>query len=176
MGLKARIAVVAAVVLMIAAGVWYFESPVWTLRAMKNAATADDPNALNSYIDYPALRQSLKQEVNAKLMSEAQKEKSLLSGLKVAIGSATVGPVIDALVTPEGMSAALRARRTQKDVAGDKPNSLIRLPDHPMIERRGFSEFVLTAKDHPGSSMVFMRSGLSWKLSGVELESDRQHQ
>ena len=176
MGLKSRIAAVAGLVLIIAVCVWYFESPVWTLTAMKKAATGDDPAALNSYIDYPLLRQSLEQEVRAKLMSNVQRDNSALSALKVAIGAAVVRPVIDALVTPEGMSAALRARRTQEDVGGDKPDSLIRLPDHPVIEHRGFSEFVLTAKDHPGSGMIFMRNGLSWKLSGVELAPDRQHQ
>lgn len=176
MGRKAPIAAVAGLVLIIAVGVWYFESPVWTLEAMKNAATADDPNALNSYIDYPALRQSLERELRAKLVSDAQKDNSGLSTLKVAIGAAMVRPVVDAIVTPEGMSAALRARRTEQDVGGDKPDSLIRLPDHPMIERRGLSEFILTASDHPGSGMIFVRNGLSWKLSGVELASDRPHQ
>lgn len=175
MGRKARIAALGGLVLIIAAGVWYFESPIWTLKAMKNAATADDANALSSYIDYPALRQSLEEEVKAKLMSDAQKDSSGLSVFKAAVGAAMVRPVVDAIVTPEGMSAALRARRTEKDVGGDKPDSVIRLPDQPMIERRGLSEFVLTGRDHPGSGMIFVRNGLSWKLSGVELESDRQH-
>lgn len=176
MGRKARIAAVAGLGLIIAAGVWYFESPVWTLKAMKNAATADDPSALNAYIDYPALRQSLEQEVRAKLMSDAEKDNSGLSALKIALGSAMVRPVVDAIVTPEGVSAALRARRTEEDIGSSKPGSLIRLPEHPMIERRGLSEFTLTEQDHRGSGMIFVRHGLSWRLSGVELASNPQRQ
>ena len=38
-----------------------------------------------------------------------------------------------------------------------------------MIVRRGFSEFLVTANDHPNSGLVFKRHGFSWMLSGVEL-------
>ena len=171
---KTRIAAAAFIVLIVAIGLWYFESPLWTLSRMKDAAEASDPAALNSYIDYPALRESLKEEVKAKLISEAQKDKSGLSGITLAIGSVMVGPAIDALVTPAGMQAALRARRNQALARGDAPASIIKLPDHPVIERRGLSAFLLTSKDQPGNGMLFKRDGLSWKLSGVELSSEQR--
>lgn len=169
MGRKVRIAVAACFVVMFAAGVWYFESPVWTLSRMKAAAEADDPEALNRYIDYPALRESLRQEIDAKLADGAPNDSTGLSALKSAIGAAIAGPVIDSLVTPTGMRAALRARHDQKVQSADGPSAVFQLPDQPVIERRGFSEFMLSAKSRPGSGMLFKREGLSWKLSGVEL-------
>jgi hypothetical protein len=64
---KTRVAAFAAAALIIASGaLWYFESPAWTLHQMKAAADANDPDALNSYIDYPALREDLKTEIRAR--------------------------------------------------------------------------------------------------------------
>jgi hypothetical protein len=50
--------------------------------------------------------------------------------------------------------------------------SAVRVPQEPIIVRRGFSEFVVTAKDQPQGGLVFKRHGLSWMLSGVELPPD----
>ena len=168
---KIRIAALAVAVLIIAAGAtWYFASPAWTLHQMKAAADANDPNALNAYIDYPALREDLKAEIMAQMTAEARKDRSGLGGLGLAIGTAVVGPVIDGLVTPAGMRAALLARQEQAETkAAAKAGSALRIPDDPVIVRHGFSEFLVVSKQHPTRGLVFKRHGLSWKLSGVEL-------
>src|SRR3954451_12831251 len=98
---KRRVAALAAAALIIAAGVsWYLASPGWTLHQMKAAADANDPDALNSYIDYPAVREDLKAEIMGRMMAVAKKDKSGFGGLGLAIGTVMVGPVIDGLVTP----------------------------------------------------------------------------
>jgi hypothetical protein len=53
------------------------------------------------------------------------------------------GPVIDRLVTPAGMRAALVAKRDQAlTKAAGQAASALRVPDDPVIVRRGFSEFL----------------------------------
>ena len=164
---KWRIAAVAAAVIVIASStLWYFESPAWTLKGMKDAAQSHDADALNAYIDYPALRESLKAELMARMMAEARKDKSGFGALGLAVGSAMMGPMIDALVSPPGMRAALLAN-TQETTAS--ATSALHVPKEPVIVRRNFSEFLVTAKDQPNSGLVFKRHGLSWMLSGVEL-------
>ena len=112
--IKARIAALTAAALIIAAGAtWYVASPGWTLNQMKAAADADDSDALNTYIDYPALREDLKAETMAQMIAEANKDKSGFGRLGLAIGTAMVGPVIDGLVTPAGMRVALMAKRDE---------------------------------------------------------------
>jgi hypothetical protein len=141
---------------------------------MKAAADANDPDALNSYIDYPALREDLKAETIGQMTAEAKKEKSGFGGLGLAIGTAMAGPVIDRLVTPAGMRAALMAKRDQAQIeAAPLAISALRLPDDPVIVRRGFSEFLVASKRRPNSGLVFKRHGLSWKLSGVDLPPNR---
>jgi len=169
--LKTRVAALAAAALIIAAGVtWYLASPGWTLHQMKAAADANDPDALNSYIDYPALREDLKAEIVGQMRAEAKKDKSGFGGLGLAIGTAMIGPVIHRLVTPAGMRAALIAKRDQAQIkAPPQAASALRFPDDPVIVRRGFSEFLVASKRQPKSGLVFKRHGLSWKLTGVDL-------
>jgi hypothetical protein len=172
---KTRLAALAAAALIIAAGVtWYLASPAWTLHKMKAAADANDPEALNSYIDYPALREDLKAEITGQMMAEAKKDKSGFGGVGLAIGTAMIGPVIDRLVTPAGMRAALIAKRDQaRTKAAPQAASALRVPDDPVIVRRGFSEFLVASKQQPRGGLVFKRHGLSWKLSGVDLPPNR---
>jgi hypothetical protein len=141
---------------------------------MKAAADANDPDALNAYIDYPALREDLKAEIKGQMTAEAKKDKSSFGGLGLAIGKAMIGPAIDRLVTPAGMRVALMAKReeAQTKVAA-RAASALRVPDDPVIVRRGFSEFFVVSKQQPKTGLVFKRHGLSWKLSGVALPPNR---
>lgn len=167
---KWKIAAVAAALIVIAsATLWYFESPVWTLKSMKDAAQSRDADALNAYIDYPALRESLKAELMARMSAEARKDKSGFGALGMAIGSAVMSPMIDGLVSPAGMHDALLANR---EVDTTSATSALHVPRQPVIVRRNFSEFLVTTKDQPNSGLVFRRHGLSWMLSGVELPPD----
>ena len=166
-GGKWKIAAVAAALIVIgSSALWYFESPAWTLKGMKDAAQSHDADALNAYIDYPALRDSLKAELMARMTAEAQKHKSRLGALGMAFGSTVMGPMVDRLVSPAGMRAALLASRHENALPAA---SALHVPEEPVILRRNFSEFLVTAKDQPNGGLVFKRHGLSWMLSGVEL-------
>jgi hypothetical protein len=167
---KWKVAALAAALIVIgSSALWYFESPLWTLKGMKDAAQSHDADALNAYIDYPALRESLKSEMMARMMVEARKDKSGLGVLGMAVGSAVVGPMIDGLVSPAGMRAALLANSQEN---GPAAASALHVPEKPVIVRRNFSEFLVTTKGQPDSGLVFRRHGLSWMLGGVELPPD----
>jgi hypothetical protein len=104
------------------------------------------------------------------MRAEVKKDKSGFGGLGLVIGTALIGPVIDGVVSPAGMRAALTARRDQvRSGAGRRAASVLHVPDDPVIVRRGLSEFLVATKREPASGLVFKRHGLSWKLSGVEL-------
>jgi hypothetical protein len=100
---------------------------------MKAAADANDPDALNSYIDYPALREDLKAEIMGQMRAQAKKHKSGFGGLGLAIGRAMIEPVIDGLVAPAGVRAALMAKRDQAQTKAALPAaSSLRIPDDPV--------------------------------------------
>lgn len=99
---------VAAIVVVTALGYGY-ASPYLALNRLKQAADARDAVTLNEYVDYPALRVSLKQQVGEMLQRriQAQHSSNPLLMLGAVIGAALIGPLVDAYATPEGVAALL---------------------------------------------------------------------
>lgn len=100
---------VLAALIVVAVAAYTYASPYIALSRMKTAADARDPDALSQYVDYPALRTSLKQQLGDLLVRRFTAEHGnnplMLFGL--AIGSALVGPLVDVYVTPEGVAGLL---------------------------------------------------------------------
>ncbi|MBI0328774.1 DUF2939 domain-containing protein [Burkholderia plantarii] len=101
------VAVVAVVVL--AALLYAAASPYLALRELKQAIDARDAQAISRYVDYPALRISLKQQLTDELMRriDLQRHDNPLAMLGAMVGSALIGPLVDAYATPEGVAALL---------------------------------------------------------------------
>jgi hypothetical protein len=159
--------------MLLAAG-WYFGSPVYTLHQMRTAARAGDDSRFASYVDFPALRRDLKEKIGER-MAAAARRRSGLGALGLALGAALVGPLVDRMISPEGIRAAFIARRDQMRTAGarDMSNASLRMPDDPIVRRLAFSEFLVESREQPDSGLVFTRHSFGWKLSGVELPPDR---
>ena len=165
--------VAAVLVLLIVAAAWWYVSPIWTLRAMRDAAKDHDAARLSAYVDYPALREDLKADMGRYVMSEAAKHSGDAgSKLGAVIATAFLGPVIDAAVSPQGVEAMFAAENRQ-DFQAPKPVP-VTAGDDPIIERDGLDSFRVHGKDASKGALVFHRSGLGWKLVGVDLPaSDR---
>ena len=161
----------AAVALILALGVtWYFASPWYTLKQMREAAQSNDADALSAHVDFPALREDMKSEIMAQLMVEAQNDESGMGALGTAMASAMVGPMIDGFVSPAGLRAAFIANRNRKEAQPkNKAAGAFDVSEDVEIERRGFDEFAVGSKSRPDGKMIFKRHGLGWKLSGVDL-------
>jgi hypothetical protein len=156
--------IVAVLIVLIAAGAWWYASPIWTLRAMQNAAKAHDAARLSGYVDYPALREDLKGDLGAYVMREsAGAPQDGGAKLGAAIALAFLGPVVDAIVTPQGV-AAMFAQQGK-----DAKAVPVTTGDHPVIERDGLDSFRVHGEDASKGSLVFRRAGLGWKLVGVDL-------
>lgn len=160
-----------------AAAAWYFASPWYTLRQMKAAAQAGDSETFATYVDFPALREDLKAEMRAKMVAAIGKDRSGLGALGTAIGTAMIGPAVDAAVSPAGLRAAFTATagdgKLEPEPDRANPQGAVRVPNRPVLHRRGFSQFLLASREEPGVGLVFTRHGLGWKLSGVDLPPDR---
>lgn len=134
------IALSAALLVLLAAG-WWFGSPWWTLWRMREAAQAGDSDALAAYIDFPALRVSVREQLRPNLGPAAD----LL-----------VGPAVDALVSPDSLRLVLLRRR---EGGGPGEFEMVRTGPGEFRLARGKGEF------------VFRRHGLGWKLEEIRLRS-----
>lgn len=116
--------VVALGVLLLAAGGWYYASPLWTLKAMRHAAVAKDGAALSRYVDYEALRADLKGDLRRSMMAGMAKQPdNPFAAIGMAIALNLVDPMIEAMVSPEGVEAMFASQRNAAggDRSGDAP-------------------------------------------------------
>ena len=156
-----------AVVLVVG---WWFASPWWTLKQMRDAAEANDAAALSEHVDYDALRTDLKDHFRAEMAKElVNSEGDGIEGLGAAFGMAMIEPMIDAMVTPEMVAAAF-AKRAEEDEKGRLPG--VGKDKDPQISREGLDRFVLHGGDRKEGGFVFERRGIGWKVVGLEIPEE----
>nr|WP_247682289.1 DUF2939 domain-containing protein [Burkholderia sp. Tr-862] len=113
--------VVLAVAVLAAVG-YAYASPYVALGRLKSAIDARDAQAVSEYVDFPSLRISLKQQVTEELMRriDAVKKDNPFAVIGALIGSALIGPLVDAYATPEGV-AALMSGIPPRGNPGERP-------------------------------------------------------
>jgi hypothetical protein len=100
--------VIVLVVIAIVAVLGYgYASPYLALDRLKRAADARDAQTVSEYVDYPALRESLKEQVVGLLTRRLHASGNPFAALGAMIGVALIGPMVDAYATPEGVAALL---------------------------------------------------------------------
>lgn len=151
---------------------WWLGSPYWTLHQMQVAVRHNDSARLSQFIDYSAVRDNLKAEARSRILKEipADGDGKGFATLGSAIAAVMINPLIDTLVTPEGLQVAL-ARRSSDPTPGKGPR-LPGTPDKPVIDHRGLDAFAVHDRNHDQGSLVFHRFGLGWKLVGFELPKE----
>ena len=176
-------AVVLAVVAFLVA---YLASPILTVNAIVAAAKAGDEAALERMVDFPAFRDSLKDELTARLMAEAQADPdvrdSALGGLGMMLAPMLVGGAVDALVNAPTIAAMVRTAETSDPIDAATATT----PEPESEDRdirqsyayRDLNTFVLglTDPDRPDQKLKLLlkRQGLfGWKLAGIDLPDAR---
>ncbi|RQR53463.1 DUF2939 domain-containing protein [Burkholderia sp. Bp9140] len=114
--------IVALVVAVLMAIGYAYASPYVALGRLKSAIDARDAQAVSGYVDFPSLRISLKQQVTEELMRriDAVKKDNPFAVIGALIGSALIGPLVDAYATPEGV-AALMSGIPPRGNPGERP-------------------------------------------------------
>ncbi|CAN0620640.1 conserved protein of unknown function [Burkholderia multivorans] len=114
--------IVALVIAVIAAIGYAYASPYVALDRLRQAIDARDAQAVSEYVDFPSLRASLKQQLSDTLMRriDAQQHGNPLAVIGALIGSALIGPLVDAYATPEGV-AALMSGMPPRGNPGERP-------------------------------------------------------
>ena len=162
-----RKAVAAILVALIVVAGWWYVSPIWTLREMRDAAKTHDSARFSAHVDYPALRDSLKDGLRRAAIGETGKQSDPVRSIGAAAVSLFVGPIVDSVVTPKAVEAAFVADQNRP------ASSLKALPvtadEHAVVARDGLDTFRVHGTDASKGALVFRRHGLGWKLAGVDL-------
>jgi Protein of unknown function (DUF2939) len=105
-----------AVLLALAFAVWVYFAPHLTVRSMRLAAEAGDAQALSRHVDFPALRESVKQQLSKELGTQiaglAGGSELGRFGAQIAgvLGNNALDQAVDAMVRPETLSAMFAGR------------------------------------------------------------------
>lgn len=173
------------------AGYWYW-SPLLTVRQMQSAAQTKDAEAFNEHVDYPKLRESLKDQFSAFMGVTPENSGNGLAALGAMLGRAVATPFVDAMVRPETVMRAMQyGQLSPKDKqpsdapASSSDNSGSPAKAEPQedktkwtYERKGMDKIIAYATDpkkpdvpdHEKFGVVFQRSGFAdWKLTAFKI-------
>ena len=101
----------AAAIAIVAFGAWFYFLPYIAFSGMKSAIDARDASRLAGYVNFPALKDSIKAGLSARIAARVSdtREKSLFGALGAALAGVFVDPLVDAFVTPESLAMILKA-------------------------------------------------------------------
>ena len=171
---RASIAAGSVLALGLAAfGGWYAASPRLTLGAMQRAALGGDAESFSRHVDYPALRQSLKGELQAQLDAESRaSQPGSLKAVGIAMVRAFIDPLVDSAVSPDTVGLVVAAAGNGGALFGQpalESLSVLAGPDLS-IRREGLEAFHVSVAGNPRSpELTFRRDGFSWRLAAVDL-------
>jgi hypothetical protein len=147
-----------------------FLAPYLTVHELLDGVREHDAAKVSECVDYPALRESLKSQLRNAAPGVFGPDNPLARlGVGLTLGDA----IVDGFVSPEGLARMM---------AGQKPTLAPGFSNAPEVALlvgasygyESLSEFVVSVPAAGGAiRFVLTRSGLSWKLSRIELPLSR---
>jgi hypothetical protein len=168
-------------VLLLAVGAAYALSPFYAFQQLKQAAETGDRERLEALVDFPAVRDDLKGQVDSKAVKLAREASGVghpIAMLLGRLGSAVGDQAVDQVVTPEGITEIVTAGRAAhggyKDKAADKDASKPATKvSYGYLTPDRFRVSIAPA-DHPDEQIALLmdRRGLfSWRVERIELKA-----
>ncbi|WP_372829666.1 DUF2939 domain-containing protein [Psychrobacter maritimus] len=167
--------------LLVIFAIYLYVSPYLVLNNIKNAAEQGDADKLSGYIDFPSVKQSMKDQVKAAMVKElaSSKEQDGFEALGTMLGAAMIDPLIDGLVTPDGVALMLQGQKLDFDLNNDTPEDKPKSKNEDIDYKAGYLSFnrfkvqVIGADDPNESIDVIMhRDWLSWKVTSINFSLD----
>src|SRR6185436_6993869 len=106
-------------ILALILAIYVAAAPYITVHQMKEAAKRRDGESLSEYIDFPSVRQSFKDQLNAKFAKAVSEDKEMRDSAFMPLGMAFAGVVIDKMIdvyiTPAGITQLMAGENLQPD-------------------------------------------------------------
>jgi hypothetical protein len=157
----------------------YMASPFIPLHDLKRALESGDAGSLQERIDFPEIRQSLKEQIKASFMEGLARDNeasALSTGLAAAIGPLLIDSIVDSVVTPAGISALIWNAKFPAPTADGKP--LEKPPESEETEPRhlnisyawfsGLTTFKVISRNKDLVLRFHLRI-FKWKLYNIDL-------
>jgi len=171
------VAAVAATVIVWAA------APAFAAQALIRAAKAGDADRIEQLVDFPALRDSLKDELTSELAARMRRDprlaESSLGGLGMMLAPMLLSGAIDATVTPEVVAQMVTTAEAPDPTVRDRPEPGDAADDDDIHQAWGYRDLnafavTLTDRDHPDQKLALIlerRGPFTWKLAAVDIQN-----
>jgi len=158
-----KILIVIAVLVILALG-GYLVSPFFYASSLKNAFLAGDSNKLADLVDFPALRDSLKEEV-ATILSQQAKEssdsnQSALASLTAFVGPTFLNKAVDMYCTPDAIAGFVK----KSNQVQSNNHSFFKIPSASDLDWSKLKNFSFTGPTsfRIGTNQITLFARLEW--------------
>jgi Protein of unknown function (DUF2939) len=152
-----------------------YASPYLSLYQMYQDVEHKDLESFATHVDFPALRESVKDNLRSLISRETAEQKNpLMSIFGSVMKGFVLDPIVDSVVTPSGVAALMAGQQIQIDDRNEAAQ-FSQVADKVEVngQYESFNEFAVAVKpkgqETEPITFVLSRDGLSWKISGVRL-------
>ncbi|MBT5420253.1 MAG: DUF2939 domain-containing protein [Candidatus Cloacimonetes bacterium] len=173
------------IVLLLIAGIGYVAaSPLITINQIKSGIEEQDSEQLSENIDFPVLRQNMKEQFNAVMMKEAasELEDNPFGALAIGFASKLVDGMVDSFVTPSGLANLMEGKKPSKHSSGSSSDaSTTKSEKRELFKNARYSydstsKFSVWVPNDDGEEIRFVirRNGIEWKLANIVIPMDKK--
>jgi hypothetical protein len=154
-----------AIICAVALAGYVAAGPFLTAHRIGDALRERDSEALADNVDFPTLRQNLKDQISALMLPEVRQNAG--AAAEILVVSGIIDRFLDSIITPSGIAAlALSAGSSQNGASAAAKSQGLQVTRYSYDGLSRFSAYVKS--DHGGDlRFVFSRHGISWKLSNI---------
>jgi hypothetical protein len=169
---RAHVMIGIALLAAAATATYAYYSPHLAVRSLRTALVAGESDVAGKYIDYPAVRESLKGQVNAQMMTAMDKPEmrdNPFAALGMALVTSLVDRMVDAMVSPEGLRNLVEKGRADAKLKGRDPEKS-EMPSFTS-EYKAWDIWTMSPERENAVTLVFHRTGIigGWKLRSVRI-------
>jgi len=156
--------------------------PFLTAYSIRTALVEQDTEKLSENINFPELRQNVKEQFRAIMVKKASTElqDNPFAALANGFAAKMADGVVDTVVTPSGLASLMEGKKPSKpsneDSNSTSPSKKENLLKNARYSYDSMSKFSIWVPNNKGSELRFVlkREGLSWKLVNVVLPIDKK--
>lgn len=147
-------------------------SPWWSLAGLSQAAQTGDKYRLPMYVDFPRVRESVREQLNAQVLGELSTEMkdNPFAVLGVTVGGAMIDRTIDMVVTPSTLAKLMQSHAG--DVVESRLSLAIRLYERSGLGLLSASSIRVKFFDESGrktTTGLLQRYLWTWRLVDIEI-------
>lgn len=163
-------------------GGYLYASPYLAMNGIKDAVQKADSEKLSTYIDYPSVRQSFKDQVNKQVLKNLTKEEDGWKALGTMLATTMLDNIVDAVITPEGITLLLQGKNVFQSLEdGETPQAQSEQTKSKMqyssryLTMNVFEITLFNPENDKTYKVIMERDGFSWKVKRINLPENRNN-